>query len=678
MGMTVCEKILYQKAVGLPLDHPAHVIPGEVICIAPDWILASEAAWSGMERPYNKYGRPAPRRKDRFWLAPDHLVDPRINHLPKQQAMIASTDRIARELEMGDNYAPAGTTIMHTEFARARCQPGMFVIGADSHSGSAGCMGALAIGMGMMDTLVQLIVGETYIKVPATLRINFVGRVPFGIGGKDIILGILGELKRNTVALGRVVEFTGPGMQYLSIDTRFAICNMTTEFGGIGSCAVPDAVTMAYLAARKDPRHKSDGVYFAPDSDAKYAESYDIDLSKIDNYIALYPSPDNVVTVKEATPQLAHLDGCFIGACTTTEEDLIMGALVLEECLRDGKQPIARGNRRVTPGSLPIIAKLKRYGLIEAYERAGFDIGAPGCSYCVGLGADIADKGDIWLSSQNRNFRDRMGPGSFANIASAATVAVSSFTMQLCDPQPYLDRIDAARYNEMRDWTDATLHTPIYVQPTPVLQTTEAILPEAILTLPTLIKGRVQRFGDNIDTDTIIPSYLCFSPELYKKGAFATYKPEFYDKAQVGANIVVAEHGFGSGSSREPAPLCLLGAGVQAVIAKSFAFIYGRNQANNGLLGITFDSDDEFYKLAQEDVEMEVDMTRRLLRVGDKSFPFRLDPIEEQLLGAGGLFNVYEKFGQGLFKYLQQAALRSPSSGPSPSLIQQSSIDLRW
>lgn len=105
------------------------------------------------------------------------------------------------------------------------------------------------------------------------------------------------------------------------------------------------------------------------------------------------------------------LDGCFIGACTTTEEDLILSALVLEQGLKTGLKPTAKGKRRIVPGSLPIMHRLHELGLPDVYVDAGFEIGIPGCSYCVGMSADQAAPGEVWLSSQNRNFENRMGKG---------------------------------------------------------------------------------------------------------------------------------------------------------------------------------------------------------------------------------------------------------------------------
>ena len=295
--MTACQKILVHHALGL--EDP-YVEAGTVIRLAPDWFLSSEVSWFGMNKAYERMGRPGIRRKDRFWLAGDHVVDPRVNHQPYEKSLIEACDRIAKEMDLGDNYAGHNTTIMHTEYYRARCQPGMLVIGCDSHTSSAGALGSLAIGVGGTDMILQLITGETYLEVPEVVQINFINKPPLGVSGKDVILGVMRKLRRNTVAAGRLVEYTGDGLQYLSCDARFAIANMTTEFGGIGAFVVPDGITLEYVQRRKDLRHRSAGIFFQPDGDAKYAESFDIDLTCLEHFVALYPSPDHVVPIEEA------------------------------------------------------------------------------------------------------------------------------------------------------------------------------------------------------------------------------------------------------------------------------------------------------------------------------------------------------------------------------------------
>lgn len=167
----------------------------------------------------------------------------------------------------------------------------------------------------------------------------------------------------------------------------------------VATFPLADELTAAYIAKRKNEDDKNDAVYFRADPDANYAETHVIDLSKVDSMVALYPSPDNVVPVClscETSYSGLHnclqpiqvtaivgmnLDGVFIGACTTAEEDLILGALVLEAGLKLGYMPSLGGKRKVTPGSLGITAKLRRLGLLEIYERAGFEIGRRGCCF---------------------------------------------------------------------------------------------------------------------------------------------------------------------------------------------------------------------------------------------------------------------------------------------------------
>jgi homoaconitase/3-isopropylmalate dehydratase large subunit len=178
------------------------------------------------------------------------------------------------------------------------------------------------------------------------------------------------------------------------------------EFGAITGVFMPDAITQTYIAHLKLKVNRSNSLYFQPDKGTIYAGTFEIGLSKVESTIAVYPSPDNVVPVSEKFG--LDLDDVFIGACTTTEEELILAALVLQIGLKENL-PIKTGKRRVTPGSLPIVDKLRSLGLLDVYEAAGFTRGVPGCSYCIAMTADQASPGEVWLSSQNRNFKNRMG-----------------------------------------------------------------------------------------------------------------------------------------------------------------------------------------------------------------------------------------------------------------------------
>ncbi|OMJ30425.1 putative aconitate hydratase [Smittium culicis] len=655
-GMTITEKIIYHNAIGLKSTD--QVRPGEMVCVGVDWTLASELTWKGMDKTYAQMGNPGVHRNDRFWLAIDHTVDPRIMDKPLTRQLIEASTKFANEVDLVDFYRP-NFTILHTEFYRERAQPGQLIIGADSHSCSAGAVGALAIGMGAADVVMPMVTGETYLTVPETVEIRFVNQPQFGIGGKDIILQVLGKLGRNTVAFERSVEYTGPGLKYMSCDARFACSNMATEFGGLAGICEADEITASYISHRKNPEHKNKSIYFKPDEDAEYAESHIIDLSDITPLVALHPSPDNVVPVTEAAGM--ELDGVFIGACTTAEEDLIMGALVLEAGLNKGYIPVAAKHRRVTPGSVPILAKLRRLGLIDIYKRAGFDIGAPGCSYCLGVAADVAGQGEVWLSSQNRNFKNRMGPGSIANLSSAATVAASSFEMKIADPTELVNMIDQSRYQAMiAEWMEkpgeymVSEPNPNFVSDSDVEMTDSTAVASDESDSDSVddsFTGLVQRFEDHVDTDAIIPAQFMPGVDDQDLGthAFELVRPEFRQKVKEGFTIVVAGAGFGSGSSREEAPRALKGAGIKAVIAKSYAFIYARNQPNMALLGITI-KEDRFYELANEGSTITVNLAKRFVECGGEKFTFVLSQIEERLIKGGGVTEMYKKYGKKLFR----------------------------
>ncbi|RDW61206.1 Aconitase dehydratase large subunit, alpha subdomain 1 [Aspergillus mulundensis] len=664
--MSVIEKILTHAAVGLTTPT---IQPGEIICAAVSWTLTSEILWAGMEKTYAAMGRPKLHRTDRTWLALDHTLDPRTNHLPRQRGLIEKAEAFRREAKLVD-FVPANTSILHTDFTRDRALPGQIVVGADSHTCSAGCVGALAVGLGAADVVMPMVTGETWFRVPEVCRINFEGRLGFGISGKDVILHILRLFKRNTIAFQRAVEYGGPGLSELSMDARFAIANMTTEFGGMGACFEGDERTAAWIGDRPHGEHRG-GLYFRADAGAEYAEVRAVDLGEVEWTVALHPNPDDVVPVSEKEGM--RLDGCFIGACTTTEEDLITAALVLDAGLRSGLVPVS-GRRRVTPGSLSIIKNLERHGLLDIYRAAGFDIGAPGCSYCVGINdVDVALEGEVWLSSQNRNFRNRMGKGSIGHVTCAAVVAASSFGMAVADPRPLLGQIDKARLDRILGRQKvAVALAPTISEPEPVLVAesfdesenagggTEAS-PSTRSTRGSseqILQSRVQRFGENVDTDAIIPAEFVPGVDNADLGShcFQYYRPEFRQRAKDGAKIIVADRGFGSGSSREDAVRALQGAGIEAVIAPSFAFIYDRNQLNMGLFSITL-QDDAFYAHVQEDSVVIIDREKKIVRIDglDQAFAYQQSEMEKTLLEAGGVLPLYSRFGRAVFRGIARA-----------------------
>ncbi|KAJ6146466.1 hypothetical protein N7497_008448 [Penicillium chrysogenum] len=515
-------------------------------------------------------------------------------------------------------------TILHTEFYRERAQPGMLVVGSDSHTCSSGAVGCLAIGLGAADVALPL------------------------------------------------------------------------ELGGITGIFMPDDTTHNFINRRKLARHKCHTTYFRPDADAEYAAVHEIDLTHVGSFIARYPSPDDVVPVTEEEGM--ELNGCFIGACTTTEEDLVLGALVMEQAMKRGSKPTAKGKRKVVPGSMPILYRLRELGLCDIYEDAGFEIGIPGCSYCVGMSADQAAAGEVWISSQNRNFENRMGKGSIGHLASAATVAASSFEMKLVDPSDLLAAMDLSRWRQL---TTASTHSDatspksdlIYVEPCGCDYHRAGAQTQKQIEKPRLdihgrgqtksLQGKVQRLGDFVNTDAVrVYSFVYVRevPELMVVFKLAPAEfligmknnmdaglrclvhthPKFRERAQQGFNIVVSEF--------------LSGCGVQCVIAKSFAFIFQRNMPSLGLLGITME-DESFFQVADDGVSISIDLNSRIIDVAGKTFGFKLSQMETEIFQFGGIASAFGVFGNKLLEAITPAKL---PSGYKQEESEQPDKRLQW
>src|SRR3954469_10342517 len=247
--MTLTQKILAAHARNLPRPW---VQVGDVLQIGVDWTIASELAWNGMERTYSMLGRPRLHDKDRFFLAVDHAVDPVTLATDKRAQKLVQLSRSFAEESGIRHFYDANHTILHARFYRALVRPGDVVLGADSHTSSHGGLSALAIGLGGADIVVAMVLGTSWIEVPEAIAVEYTGKLPFGFGGKEVILRTLGLLGRNTVAMERSVEYRGEGARQLSTDSRFAIANMTAEFGGLNGIFESDEVTAAWLAGRAE------------------------------------------------------------------------------------------------------------------------------------------------------------------------------------------------------------------------------------------------------------------------------------------------------------------------------------------------------------------------------------------------------------------------------------------
>ena len=693
--MNLIEKIICHNAVGLKRRI---VKQGEIVVVNVARTLASEITQVGIEGTIRQLGVSKLWRDDRFFLALDHSVDPANYHQEKVRNRIKVCDDFSKEYNVKDYWKP-NQSILHTEFYRQRAMPGSIIIGADSHSCAHGCVGSLAMGMGASDVAMPLITGKTWLKVPEVIQIKFIGELSFGLVGKDVILHILKKFGRNTIALQRVVEFAG-NIDCLTIDCRFAIANMATEFGAIAGVFPGDEYTQEFIAKR---RGITDEVpyYFRADENAQYAGKYTVDLRRVEPLVAKYPNPDDCYLIKDpklyepivddgkvVCETIKKLDGVFIGACTTTQNEIILAGLLLDVMMKKYScKPKSRaslqGNeyhRILTPGSVIMSKYLEEIGILDIYKRAGFRIDAPGCSMCLGISHQKAAPGEVWLSSQNRNFRNRMGRGGIGNLASACTVAASSFNMEIIDYDKYMRYVDQVLYKYLTH--PSRLPNINIIEPNPVIEQDDEEgnmdIDENKEIEEEMITGRPQIFGDNVDTDMIIPApFIVLRGQELAKKSFSYYRPEFLDKLKFGNNIVVAGDGFGCGSSREEAVTCLKIAGIKCIIAKSFSFIFYRNLLTLNMLGIII-KDEQFYNNLTEDCEISVDVGKRVVIVGENQYSFSMTAIEETIYENGGVIGLYSRFKDKGFSELVRQAVVKTEQKSCGSNLGCSNKDLDW
>lgn len=415
MGKTLAEKILSSKT-GQDLQA------GDFAVTPVDLVLAHEGTGPLAVDQFQALGKTKTGTRGLFFS--DHAA-------PAPRKELADVQRRLRTFaeEAGAQFYRPGTGICHQLVAEEWASPGQVVVGADSHSCSAGALGAFGTGMGSTDIGVALAFGETWLRVPETIRVEFTGTMPPGLAAKDLILHLIGNLGADG-AIYKALEFGGPVVEALDLEGRLTLANMAVEAGAKAGLCAADQVTRAYLAeqGREDSFQP-----LAPDPDAVYERALEIDVSGLSPQVALPHFVDNVHPVEEAagTP----LDQVFLGTCTNGRlSDLRAAAAVLK-----GKE-IPLGMRLlIGPASRRVYQSALREGLIEIFLEAGGVILPPGCGPCVGVHQGVLAEGERCLSTMNRNFRGRMGnPEAEIILASPATAAASALAGRVADPREAL------------------------------------------------------------------------------------------------------------------------------------------------------------------------------------------------------------------------------------------------
>jgi 3-isopropylmalate/(R)-2-methylmalate dehydratase large subunit len=319
---------------------------------------------------------------------------------------------------------------------RGYLRPGMFAVGGDSHSPTAGAWGCFMFGVGATEMLGVMVTGEIWVKVPHTHLVRWSGKLGHGLTAKDIMLKLCREMGMGTVRYG-VVEYAGAAIAALPMPERMVLTNMSAELGAQTGIIAPDATTVAALqAAGVDT---TDALDWRGDADAQYARVWDFDASALAPQVAAPHTPENSAPAGDY-PNVC-VDQCYIGACTGAKlTDLHMAA----EILRGRK--VARTTRLlVAPASTRITAAAAADGTLAALTEAGAIMMASGCGACAGYGAGVLAEKEVCLSSTARNFKGRMGhAGSFVYLGSPYTVAAAAVTGRITDPRAILAEKAAA------------------------------------------------------------------------------------------------------------------------------------------------------------------------------------------------------------------------------------------
>lgn len=416
MGMTMTQKILAAHA-GLPEVKAGQLIEAEL-----DLVLGNDITTPVAINEMKKMDNQSVFHKDKIALVMDHFI-------PNKDIKSAENCKCCREFACRheiSNYFDVGE--MGIEHAllpeKGLVVAGDAVIGADSHTCTYGALGAFSTGVGSTDMAAGMVTGKAWFKVPSAIQFVLTGKPAKWVSGKDVILHIIGMIGVDG-ALYRSMEFTGDGIQYLSMDDRFTICNMAIEAGGKNGIFPVDELAVQYM---KEHSKREFTVYEA-DPDAEYDEVYTIDLSALKPTVSFPHLPENTRTIDEVGE--IPIDQAVIGSCTNGRiEDMRAAASVLR-----GRKVAKHVRCIVIPATQAIYLQAMREGLLEIFIEAGAVVSTPTCGPCLGGYMGILAAGERCISTTNRNFVGRMGHvDSEIYLASPVIAAASAVTGKISGP----------------------------------------------------------------------------------------------------------------------------------------------------------------------------------------------------------------------------------------------------
>lgn len=486
-------------------------------------------------------------------------------------------------------FSKPGAGICHQVHLERFAKPGTILLGSDSHTPTAGGLGAIAIGMGGLDVAVAMATGMTTIIMPRIFNIKLINKPHSYINGKDIILKVLQQLQV-TGGVGFIMEYSGDGLQYLSVTDRATVCNMGAELGATTSIFPSDKNTLRYLSQQG---RAEDYLALAADEDALYDQTLTIDLSLLKPMVAQPHMPDNVVEVQEV--QGLKVDQVAVGSCTNSSYTDMMKVV---EILK-GKTIHPDVSLVISPGSANILRLLSENGGLSALISAGARILESSCGPCIGMGQAPRSNG-ISVRSFNRNFKGRSGTSNAqVYLVSPETAAASALMGVLSDPSQLdlnleiqepdsFGKVDGYFIYPSKDPSSIEIALGPNIQPFPKAKALSDTIESQIVLIT----------KDNVTTDDIVPSYAKLLPYRSNIPYLADYcfhgtDPDFVNRVKaLKGGVIIGGENYGQGSSREHAALIPLYLGIKAVLAKSYARIHRSNLINVGILPLVIEEND--------------------------------------------------------------------------------------
>ncbi|KZL38922.1 aconitate hydratase [Secundilactobacillus collinoides] len=474
--------------------------------------------------------------------------------------------------------------------------PGKTLIGGDSHTPCQGGLGMFAVGVGGFDAAMAMAGEPLYIKMPYIINIHLTGHLPAKVSAKNVILEVLRRIDVKG-GVGKVLEYSGPGVKTLNVAERSTITNMGAETGATTSIFPSDENTKAWMRAY---HREEDWIPLSADEDAHYDEVMEINLNELEPLIALPSSPGKVVPVREVAGR--KIDQVMLGSCTNTAlNDMKSIANIME-----GHTISDSVDAALYPSTRTVIAESIKRGYFNSIVDSGVRIFEPMCGGCNGCGFAPQTKG-VSIRTTPRNFPGRSGTkDDQVYLAAPETAAVSAITGEITDPRD----VDIPEFSyELPDSfiePSNLFYTPHYVdevhygpnlKPIPKFGKHDSVESgEVLLKLP-----------DNITTDHICPAGALYLPirsniPEISKHSFMTIDLTFPDRAKAAeGGVLVAGENYGQGSSREQAAIIPRFLGIKAILAKDFARLHLANLVNWGVVPLTFKSDDDYQAIDQGD-----------------------------------------------------------------------------